>query len=144
MADQSTASIDIAATPEAIIGVIADVERYPEWTPGIEKAEVLSVYEEDERPCEVQFTMSQTGLTDVQVYEYDWDGAARVEWHLTSGKAVKALAGSYTLTPKGSSTTVTYALSVDLAVSVPGIIKRRTEKTIIDAALKGLKRRVEA
>ena len=38
---------------------------------------------------------------------------------------------------------MTYTLSVDLAVPMPGLIKRRAEKRIMDTALTGLKRRVE-
>jgi hypothetical protein len=41
-------------------------------------------------------------------------------------------------------TSVTYALSVDLAIPIIGMLRRKAEKVIIDTALKGLKRRVEA
>jgi hypothetical protein len=48
------------------------------------------------------------------------------------------------LTDAGESTTVTYTLSVDLAVPMIGMLRRKAEKIIIDTALKGLKRRVES
>ena len=38
---------------------------------------------------------------------------------------------------------MTYELSVDVRVPLPGLLKRRAEKVIIDTALKGLKARVE-
>ena len=37
-----------------------------------------------------------------------------------------------------------YELAVDVRVPMPGILKRRAEKMIIDTALKGLKTRAEA
>jgi hypothetical protein len=43
----------------------------------------------------------------------------------------------------GAGTTVTYALSVDINMPMIGMFKRKAEKTIIDSALKGLKKRVE-
>jgi hypothetical protein len=51
--------------------------------------------------------------------------------------------GSYVLKPNGAATTVTYTLSVDIAMPMISMFKRRAEKTIIDSALKGLKRRAE-
>ncbi|MGH8919704.1 MAG: cyclase, partial [Actinomycetes bacterium] len=52
--------------------------------------------------------------------------------------------GSYVLEPVGPSTTkVTYSLTVDLAIPMIRLIKRKAEKVIMDTALKGLKRWVE-
>ena len=42
MADQTRASIDIAASPAEIMKVIADFERYPEWVDSMKSAEVLT------------------------------------------------------------------------------------------------------
>jgi hypothetical protein len=52
--------------------------------------------------------------------------------------------GSYDIAagPDGTST-VTYSLSVELAIGMLGMFKRKAEKMIMDTALKELKRRVE-
>jgi hypothetical protein len=55
----------------------------------------------------------------------------------------KAQDGSYTLRPQGDSTEVTYRLSVQLAIPMIGLLRRKAEKVIMDTALKELKRRVE-
>ena len=49
-----------------------------------------------------------------------------------------------TLADRGGATEATYELTVGLRVPMPGLLKRRAEKTIIDTALKGLKNRVES
>jgi hypothetical protein len=51
--------------------------------------------------------------------------------------------GSYLLKSNGAKTTVTYTLAVDINMPMIGMFKRKAEKTIIDSALKGLKKRVE-
>jgi hypothetical protein len=51
--------------------------------------------------------------------------------------------GAYELEPKGARTTVTYHLTVDVNLPMIGLFKRKAEKTIIDGALKNLKKRVE-
>jgi hypothetical protein len=54
------------------------------------------------------------------------------------------MAGGYSLADGSRGTEVTYDLSVDLRVPLPGMLKRKAEKVIIDTALKGLKARAEA
>jgi Polyketide cyclase / dehydrase and lipid transport len=42
VADQTSASIEIAASPAEVMAVIADFEHYPEWVDSMRRAEVLS------------------------------------------------------------------------------------------------------
>ena len=82
-------------------------------------------------------------VQDEYTLEYDWSIPQAVSWHLTSGRMQKAQRGSYTLTETAAGTEVVYELTVDLFVPMLGLFKRKAEKLIIDAALKGLKRYVE-
>ena len=66
-----------------------------------------------------------------------------MSWNLVEGQLLKAMDGSYELTPSGQGTKVTYALSVDVRMPMIGMFRRKAEKTIIDGALKDLKQRVE-
>jgi len=77
--------------------------------------------------------------------DYTWapDGRS-VSWTLVKGQIQKAQDGSYRLAGRADSTTVTYSLAVDLNIPMIGMLRRKAEKVIIDTALKGLKRRVEA
>lgn len=140
MADQTSSSIDVAASPEAVLAVIGDFAHYPEWVDSMSSATVLS--EVGGRPERVEMVLAHPLLKDRYVLAYDW-APARVSWHLVEGTVLKAMDGSYALTPSGSGTTVTYALSVDANLPMIGLLRRKAEKTIIDGALKGLKRRVE-
>jgi hypothetical protein len=78
------------------------------------------------------------------VLRYDWDGDAMVRWELAEqGAMISEMAGAYVLAERGDGTDVTYELSVGIRVPMIGMLKRRAEKAIIDAALKGLKSRAE-
>jgi hypothetical protein len=52
--------------------------------------------------------------------------------------------GSYELRSDGSTTDVTYRLTVEVAIPMIGMLRRKAEKVVIDTALKGLKKRVES
>lgn len=145
MADQTTGSIHIDASPEAVMAVIADLPSYPEWSEGITSVEVLSVFEDDDRPADARFSISSGPISDTYELEYDWDDDVRVSWSLTSGDMLSQMEGSYDLVQENGGTTVTYRLTVDLKVKIPmmGMVKRQAEKKIIDTALQGLKKEVE-
>lgn len=146
MAESTTSSIIIRATPKQIMDVIADVQRYPEWTPGVSEVEVLSVFDDaHERVAEARFVMDQAGIKDEHVYVYDWDEHDEVRWHLRDpGRMVRDLQGVYaTEVLDAESTEVSYSLHVDVSIPMLGMMRRKAEKVITDTALKGLKRRVE-
>jgi len=133
----------IAAPRAAVMAVIADFAAYPQWASAVRAAEVLGE-EAAGRAGRVRFTLDAGVVKDTYVLGYDWDGDAAVRWHLAEpGSVISAMDGSYLLTDRDGATQATYELAVDLRIPMPGLLKRRAEKTIIDTALKGLKNRVE-
>jgi hypothetical protein len=147
MADRTESSIDIVSAPGAVLDVIADFERYPEWAGEVKKVVVISE-DGDGWADQVEFTLSAGAIKDNYVLEYDWDvaedGTGVVSWTLVSAQVLKAMNGSYTLEAHGTGTALTYRLSVDVKIPMLGILKRKAEKVIIETALKELKKRVEA
>ena len=144
MSDQTTSSITITARPADIMAVIADLEAYPEWTASVKSVEILTVYEDDDRPGEATFVLDAGAIKDTYTLSYEWDDDDEVRWTLVDANLLRALDGSYTLADNGDGTTeVTYQLTVELAIPMLGLMKRKAEKVIIDTALKELKKRVE-
>jgi uncharacterized membrane protein len=141
--DQASSSITIAAPAEKVLGVIADIPSYPEWTGQIKSAEVVEAGA-DGKPASAKFVMDAGVLKDEYTLAYDWRGDG-VDWKLVGKSAVqKSQVGSYTLVDQGGSTEVTYKLAVDIAMPMLGMFKRKAEKMIMDSALKELKKRVES
>jgi ribosome-associated toxin RatA of RatAB toxin-antitoxin module len=143
MAAQTTSSIIIAASPANIMAVIADLEAYPQWTASVRQVEILTVYEDDARPGEARFVLDAGPIKDTYTLTYEWDDDNEVRWSLVEGSLIKGLTGSYVLVPTADGTEVTYQLTVDVAIPMLGLMKRKAEKVIIDTALKELKKRVE-
>jgi ribosome-associated toxin RatA of RatAB toxin-antitoxin module len=143
MVDKASSSIVINADKAAIMSVIADFEAYPEWSTAIKSVTVDEVGE-DGRGRQATFTLDAGVLKDTYTLAYDWDGDDQVDWHLVKGRALKSQEGTYELTEVDGGTEVTYRLAVDLNVPMLGMFKRKAEKVIMDTALKGLKKRVEA
>ena len=143
MAEQTSSSIVVDAPPADVMAVIADFESYPEWAKGVQQAEVVEAGVGD-RAEQVYFELDVAPIKDEYTLAYDWDGDREVTWTLAQGKMLRALDGTYTLVDRGDgSTEVTYRLALDVTIPLIGMLKRKGEKILIDAALKGLKKRVE-
>ncbi|MFC5832473.1 SRPBCC family protein [Nonomuraea insulae] len=143
MADRTTSSTSIGAGRAEVMAVIADFPSYPQWAGQVKDAEVLTS-DEDGKARTVRFALDAGPISDTYTLGYTWQGDDGVSWQVVEpGKMVSDLRGSYRLADTGSGTEVTYELTVDLSVPMIGLIKRKAEKVIVDAALKGLKKRVE-
>ncbi|HEY3014945.1 MAG TPA: SRPBCC family protein [Nocardioides sp.] len=144
MAEQTTSSIVIDASPAQIMDVIADFPAYPAWAKGVQTAEVRGTYP-DGRATSVFFRVDVAPVKDEYTLDYIWYDDRQVTWTLGEGKMLTALDGSYTLVDLGDgSTEVAYRLALDVAIPLIGMLKRKGEKILIEAALKGLKKRVES
>ena len=143
MVDQASETLVIGAGKASVMKVIADFESYPQWVDIVKQTEIVATDAEG-RATRVRFLLEAGIVRDEYVLAYDWSRPDSVSWHLVRSKAMKSQDGNYQLTDSGGSTTVTYDLSVALKMRVLGVFKRKGQRVIIDAALTGLKKRVES
>ncbi len=143
MTDKTSSTMTIEAPRSVVMAVIADFGAYPQWATGVRSAEVVQAGQ-DGRAEQVRFTIDAGVIKDSYTLGYTWQGDEQVRWELVRrGTAVSEMSGAYRLDESGTATSVTYELAVGLAIPMIGMLKRRAEKTIIDAALKGLRSRVQ-
>lgn len=146
MTESSTQSITVASDPARIARIIADFEAYPQWVSTVKTVQVLEEYE-DGYASRVRFVMDAGALKDDYALEYEYaEDLSRIEWRLVEpSKVQKAQHGAYDIADNGDGTaTVNYSLTVELAIPLLGILRRRAEKMIMDTALRELKKRAEA
>jgi ribosome-associated toxin RatA of RatAB toxin-antitoxin module len=143
VAEKTTKTIYIDADPGTVLEVIADIDSYPEWISEYKEAEVQE-RGDDGYPKVVRFVMDAGVIKDTLVMSYQWPADRKsLSWTLVNSSLLKALDGSYRLASKDSGTEVTYELSVDLAIPLIGLLKRKAERRLTETALKDLKKRVE-
>lgn len=142
---RTSSDIVIDAPADRIMDVIADFDAYPVWATGVKTAEVVSSTDAG-RAQQVHFVLDAAPIRDEYDLGYVWDGNRSVSWNLAEkGSMLTSMDGAYVLDPLADgSTRVTYQLAVDISVPLLGMLKRKAEKVIIDTALKGLKKQVEA
>ncbi len=136
-------TIEIDATADEVYAVAQDLETYPEWASGVRTVEV---HETDAagRPTRASFTIEGIVKEIHYTLTYTHTHPTKMAWEADEGGDVSQLTGSYDFNEVDGKTIVTYALRVEPTFRVPGFLVRQGEKQIVGAALRGLKKRVEA
>src|SRR3954452_19130546 len=144
MAERATEQIVIDATPDELLGVLLDFERYPTWAADIKDVEVRE-RDDEGRGSLVGYRAAAMGQSARYTLAYEFsDIPSSMSWKLGEGGMMRVLDGSYTFEAQDGGTLVTYHLEVDLIVPIPGFVKRRAEGKIMGTALRELKQFVEA
>jgi hypothetical protein len=148
MADEAVEYIRIGAPPERCFEVAVDFERYPLWATDVKEVEVLA-RDAQGRGTQVRFAVAAMGRTLGYLLDYDYAGApTEFSWKLAKSDVLTVLDGAYRFDPDpaagGAGTALTYRLAVNLNLPLPGFIKRRAAGMIIQNAVKGFKRYLEA
>jgi len=144
MTETANERIRIEAPSSRCWDVAIDFESYPEWVRDVKEAKILETDAEG-RGKKVEFRAAALGKSIRYVLEYDFTEApAAFSWQFVEGDMLRRLDGTYRFEPDGDSTRVHYDLAVELAVPLPGLLKRRAAGLIMGGALKELKRQVEA
>ena len=144
MTDDAHEQIAVSASPARCFALATAFEAYPEWTSDVKQVTVL---ERDAagRGTRVEYHVAGLGRRVRYVLEYDFsDAPDAFSWSLVEGDLLRALDGRYEFAPTDGGTHVEYTLRVDLAVPMPGLLKRRASGMIMGTALRDLKRVVEA
>jgi uncharacterized membrane protein len=144
MTDTASERIRVEAPAVRCYDVAVDFESYPEWVRDVKEAKILETDEEG-RGKRVEFRAAALGKSIRYVLEYDFSDAPHsFSWKFVEGEMLRQLDGTYRFEPDGDSTRVHYDLAVELAVPLPGLLKRRAAGLIMGSALKELKKQVEA
>jgi uncharacterized membrane protein len=143
MAETASEFTSIAAPPEKIWAIVADIERYPEWAHDLKEVVVLARNDQGQA-TEVEFRASALGRSTHYILEYDYSEAPEaLSWKLVKGDIQRQINGSYHFSANDDGgTDVRYDLAVELVVPLPGFVKRRAEVRILNT-LKELKVRAE-
>lgn len=142
MAEETSGRIEIKASAAEVAAVIADLGAYPSWTDGMTNP-LIGELDASGRPATASFDIAAGPVQDRVSLDYQW-AADSVSWRLNQAKSLRALDGRYQWHERNSITEVTYTLSLELATPLPSLVRKLAASAIIDSALKGLKKRVEA
>ena len=144
MPDQATERTTIDASPDRVLEVALDIEKYPEWARDV-KDVVVTARDGDGRPSQVEFRTSALGRSTHYTLQYDYSQAPKMlAWTMVKGDIQRSIEGAYRFeATNDGGTLVQYDLAIELVVPLPGFVKRRAERRILNA-IKEMKAYAEA
>jgi uncharacterized protein YndB with AHSA1/START domain len=141
VAVKASREIVIDAPQDVVMEALADVNILTSWSPLHKSVEVIDYYP-DGRPHHVRATVKILGLVDKEILEYHW-GPDWVCWDADKTFQQHGQHVEYNLTPEGlDKTRVRFDVTVEPSGPIPGFIVRRASEQILEAAAKGLQKRV--
>jgi uncharacterized membrane protein len=144
MAETATESITIAAPLADVWKIATDLENYPTWTHDVKNV-VITSRDDDGRPSEVEFRTSALGRSTHYTLAYDYSDAPNtLAWTMVKGDIQRSIDGAFKFESIAEGAThVRYDLAIELVVPLPGFVKRRAERRILNA-IRELKAYAEA
>ncbi len=143
MAERASEQRRIEAPADLIMDIIVDYPAYPEWAENIREVEIRET-DEQGRATQVWYRVDARVMEITYTLAYTYHDEHRLTWTLLEGDQLHALDGEYRLEPEDGATVVHYTLAVDLAFPVPGFLKKRAAKQIMETSLGELKQRAES
>lgn len=134
-------SIEVDVPPAALMAVILEFGRYPEFVPDMARSTVLR---HDGRTWSVAFTLRLIRNLEYTLLLEQVD-ALHLSWSMVEG-VFKANNGGWELEPldDGRRTKATYSIDLDLGMFVPGSVMKTIVEVNLPVMLESFKRRAEA
>ena len=124
--------------------VAVDFERYPDWARDVKEVTVLQ-RDDDGRGARVEYRVAGPRPEHPLRARVRLRATRRTRSRGASSTATScaSLDGRYGFEAQGDGTRVAYDLAIDVAIPLPGLIKRQAARMIVATALKELKNESE-
>jgi len=143
VADEAHEHIRVTVPPDRCYAVAVDYDRYPDWAKDVKQVDVLE-RDADGRGSKVEYRVAGLGQSIRYVLAYDYrEAPGAFSWQLVESDKLRRLDGRYGFEPDGDGTRVTYDLTIDVSIPLPGLIRRQAARMIMGTALRELKREAE-
>lgn len=134
---------EIEAPIETSFETIVDYESFPGWQDAVDSVEVLSRTKDGLGENVRLFVDAKVRKIDYQL-RYSYARPTEIRWEFVDGNGMGDMDGVYTLESLGPARTrATYKLGADPEIPVPGMVLRRTHKTLVKRSVEDLKAEAE-
>ncbi|MGE5695118.1 MAG: SRPBCC family protein [Candidatus Sericytochromatia bacterium] len=135
-------TVEVAATPETIMSIVADFEAYPEWNEEIKGCWVLARYD-DGRPSQLRVDVSVQGMDGTYICAVYYPSPAEIYTVLQQGDLFSKQQQNFSVVGMGGTSLLTVDLDVETKMAVPKPMVRKIVNDALDYLADNLKKRAE-
>jgi ribosome-associated toxin RatA of RatAB toxin-antitoxin module len=135
-------TVEIDADAAVIMGIVADFERYPEWSDGVKGCWVLARYD-DGRPSQLRLDTEVQGIAGTYIQAIYYPGANQIQTVMQQGDLFKKQDQLFSVVEVGASSLLTVDIDVEPSMPVPAPMVKSLLDNVLDRLAENLKNRAE-
>ncbi|MCK0177069.1 MULTISPECIES: SRPBCC family protein [Mycobacteriaceae] len=135
-------TVEVEAPAEAIMAIVADFEKYPEWNPEIKGCWILARYN-DGRPSQLRLDVEVQGQAGTFITAVYYPGENQIFTLLQQGDHFTKQEQKFSVVPIGATSLLTVDLDVETKLAIPGPMIKKAIGDTLDYLAGNLKSRAE-
>ena len=136
-------TVEVAASAESIMAIVADFEAYPEWNEEIKGCWILARYD-DGRPSQLRLDASVQGFEGTYIQAVYYPGDNQIQTVMQQGDLFSKQEQIFSVVAMGATTLLTFDLDVEVAMKgVPDMMVKKLVNDALEHLAGNLKSRAE-
>ncbi|GBG37961.1 SRPBCC family protein [Mycobacterium montefiorense] len=135
-------TVEVDANADAIMAIVADFERYPDWSEGAKGCWVLARYD-DGRPSQIRLDAAYQGFEGTFIQAIYYPGPNQIQTVLQQGELFKKQEQLFSVVEMGAASLLTVDIDVEPSMPVPAPMVKMMLNNVLDHLADNLKKRAE-
>lgn len=135
-------TVEVSAPAEAIMAIVADFEKYPQWNPEIKGCWILARYP-DGRPSQLRLDVEVQGQAGTFITAVYYPGENQIFTMLQQGDHFDKQEQKFSVVPIGATSLLTVDLDVETKLSIPSPMVKKAISDTLEYLADNLKARAE-
>ena len=135
-------TLEVAAPAEAILGIVADFEAYPQWNPEIKGCWILARYE-DGRPSQLRLDVEVQGQAGTFITAVYYPAESQIQTVLQQGDLFDKQEQLFSVVAMGPVSLLTVDFDIETKLPIPKVMVKKAIADTLDYLAENLKTRAE-
>jgi ribosome-associated toxin RatA of RatAB toxin-antitoxin module len=135
-------TVEVAASPQTVMSIVADFESYPQWNEEIKGCWVLARYD-DGRPSQLRLDVAVSGMDGSYICAVYYPSPAEIYTVLQQGELFSKQQQNFSVVPMGATSLLTVDFDVETKLAIPAIMVKKVVSDALDYLADNLKKRAE-
>jgi ribosome-associated toxin RatA of RatAB toxin-antitoxin module len=135
-------TVEVSTDAASVMTIVADFERYPEWSDGVNGCWVLARYD-DGRPSQLRLDAAYQGFEGTYIQAVYYPGPNQIQTVMQQGELFKKQEQLFSVVEMGASSLLTVDIDVELSLPVPAPMVKSLLNNVLDHLADNLKQRAE-
>lgn len=135
-------TVEVDASAESIMAIVADFESYPEWNEEIKGCWVLARYD-DGRASQLRLDVTVQGMAGTFITAVYYPSENEIYTVLQQGDHFEKQEQRFSVVPTGDTTLLTVDLDVETKLPIPAMMVKKAVSDTLDYLAGNLKDRAE-